>query len=159
MISGMFWTWLGPKCPWNITLQPRHPCVAMGRHPQGYAQISIAQFVEFKYDMAIKEGKGTSRHVVIGTRGQWHYSTWYVSETWNVNGKNSLQLEHTFMLTTFFQWREGICVYENITGYLKNRWTKHRLVCTHFDAFFMLIPNMDMKCNISEIFGNFMKKL
>ena len=41
---------------------------------------------------------------------------------------------------------ERIClVHENTTSYLKNHWTKHRLVCTHFDAFFMLIPNMDMK--------------
>ncbi len=30
----------------------------------------------------------------------------------------------------------------NTTGFLKNHWTKHRLVCTHFDAFSMLIPNM-----------------
>ncbi len=32
---------------------------------------------------------------------------------------------------------------ENITGYLKNHWTKHRHVCTHSEAFFMPIPNMD----------------
>ena len=33
--------------------------------------------------------------------------------------------------------------YENITDYLKNHWTKHRLVCIHFDAFSMLILDMD----------------
>ena len=47
--------------------------------------------------------------------------------------------------------------YENITSYLKN--TKHRHVCTHFDAFCMLMPNMGMKCIISEIFENLMKKI
>ncbi len=43
-------------------------------------------------------------------------------------------------------------VYENITGYLKNHWTKHRLVCIHFDAFSEQIPNMDVKFNNSEFF-------
>ncbi len=43
------------------------------------------------------------------------------------------------------------------TGYLKNHWTKHMLVCTHFDAFCMLIPNMDIKFKNSEIFKNFVK--
>ncbi len=38
-----------------------------------------------------------------------------------------------------------------ITGYLKNYWTKHRLVCTHFDAFSMLIPNMVTIFNNSDI--------
>ncbi len=42
------------------------------------------------------------------------------------------------------------------TGYLKNHWTKHGLVCTHFVAFFMLIPNMDMILTNSEIYENFM---
>ena len=37
---------------------------------------------------------------------------------------------------------ERCLVFENITGYLKNHWNKHRLVCTHFDAFSMLISNM-----------------
>ncbi len=46
-------------------------------------------------------------------------------------------------------------IYDNITGYLKNHWTKHRHVCTHFAAFTMLILNMDM--NITEIFENVMK--
>ena len=40
-------------------------------------------------------------------------------------------------------------VYEYITGYLKNLWAKHRLVCTHSDAFSMMIPNMDTKFNNS----------
>ncbi len=43
-------------------------------------------------------------------------------------------------------------VYENTTGYLKNHWTKRRHVCTHFDAFSMLIPNMDEKYNNSFFF-------
>ena len=43
-------------------------------------------------------------------------------------------------------------VYENITGYLKNHWTKHSLICTHFDAFSMLILNMDIKFKNSKIF-------
>ncbi len=45
--------------------------------------------------------------------------------------------------------------HENITCYLKNHWTKHGHVCTHFDAFSMLIPNMDMTRNNSKIFENF----
>ena len=39
----------------------------------------------------------------------------------------------------------------------KNHWSKQRHVCTHFDAISILNPNMDMKCNISEIYENFMK--
>ena len=37
-------------------------------------------------------------------------------------------------------------------GYLKNHLTKHRLACTHFDTFFILIPNMDIKFNNFEFF-------
>ncbi len=33
---------------------------------------------------------------------------------------------------------------ENITGYVKNRWNKHRLVCIHFDSFSMLFSNMSV---------------
>ncbi len=44
-------------------------------------------------------------------------------------------------------------VYENITDYLKNHWTKHRLVRTHFDAFSILIPNMGIIFNNSDIFS------
>ncbi len=42
-------------------------------------------------------------------------------------------------------------------AYFKNHWTKHRLVCIHFDAFSMLIPNVSTKCNNSGIFENFLK--
>ena len=48
---------------------------------------------------------------------------------------------------------------ENTTGYLKNRWTKHRLVCIHFDLFHKLIPDMDTILNISEIFECFSDKI
>ncbi len=42
--------------------------------------------------------------------------------------------------------QEKVChVHINSICYLKNHWSKHRLVCTHFDAFFILIPNMAMK--------------
>ncbi len=36
-----------------------------------------------------------------------------------------------FTLTTCFNGKKISC-YENITGYLKNHWTKDRLVCIHF---------------------------
>ncbi len=35
---------------------------------------------------------------------------------------------------------------------LKNHWTKHRLVYIHFDAFSMLIPNVEMKVKRFEYF-------
>ncbi len=47
---------------------------------------------------------------------------------------------------------ENILYYENITGYLKNHCTKHRLVCTHSDALSMLIPNMGIKFKNFEQF-------
>ncbi len=43
--------------------------------------------------------------------------------------------------------------------YYKNHWTKHTLACTHFDAFSMLIPNMVIILNNSDIFLNFLKKM
>ncbi len=49
--------------------------------------------------------------------------------------------------------------YGNIIEYLKNHWTKYRLVCTHFDAFHMLSPNMDIIFNNFEIFDNFLQKI
>ncbi len=39
-----------------------------------------------------------------------------------------------------------------ILAYLKNRCTKHRLVCTHFDAFSKLITNMGIILNNSDFF-------
>ena len=51
-------------------------------------------------------------------------------------------------------------VNENITGYLKNHLTKHRFVCTRFDAIYMLNSNMGMKCYIFvKIFEPIMKKI
>ena len=44
-------------------------------------------------------------------------------------------------------------VYDNTTEYLKNHWTKHRLVCTRF-AFPMLIPIMSIKFKNSKIVEN-----
>ncbi len=37
--------------------------------------------------------------------------------------------------------------YENIVDCVKNHRTNRWLVCTHFDAFFMVIPNMDITIN------------
>ncbi len=53
-------------------------------------------------------------------------------------------------------------VYEYTTGYLKNHWTKHRHVCTHFHAFSMTISNMSIMFNKSDklfFLFNFMKKV
>ncbi len=45
---------------------------------------------------------------------------------------------HVFHTNYMFKWRENFFFYENITYYLKNQWTKHRLLYTHFDPFSML---------------------
>ena len=50
-----------------------------------------------------------------------------------------------FMLGTCFSRK----IYGNTNYYLKNHWTKCGHVCTYFNAFSMLIPNMDI------IFYNF----
>ena len=47
---------------------------------------------------------------------------------------------------------------ENTKGYLKNRRTKHKLVCIHFDTFSMLIPNMGTIFNNSELLKNVLNK-
>ncbi len=54
--------------------------------------------------------------------------------------------------------KDETVVIKNALGYFKNHWTKHRLVCTHFDAFSMYISNMDTTVNFSEIFEIFIKK-
>ncbi len=69
---------------------------------------------------------------------------------------NKLIIFNMFQCT--FQWM-NVYFYENITLDFKNHCTKHRLACTHFDAFSMLIPNMDIKVNISEIFEKCYEKL
>ncbi len=57
-----------------------------------------------------------------------------------------------------YQWKDKVIFMKIPQAIdLKNHWTKHRLVCTHFDAFCMLNPNMDMTFNNFEIFQNFMK--
>ncbi len=33
-------------------------------------------------------------------------------------------------------------VHEIAMDHIKNHWTKHTLVCTHFDAFVILLPNV-----------------
>ncbi len=55
--------------------------------------------------------------------------------------------------------KERCNVQENNTGYLKNHWTKHWLVCTHFDAFLMLNLKMNINIKNSTIFGSSTKKL
>ncbi len=50
-----------------------------------------------------------------------------------------------------FQMERRRLVYEDIPGYLKNHWTKHGLVCTHFNAFCMWIPNMSTIFYDSEL--------
>ena len=43
-------------------------------------------------------------------------------------------------------------IYESMTSYLNNYWTKPVHICTHFDAFSMLIINMDMILNNVDLF-------
>ncbi len=44
-------------------------------------------------------------------------------------------------------------------SYRKNHWTKHKLVCIQFDAFYMLIPNMCSEFLKSDLFKIFDEKL
>ncbi len=46
---------------------------------------------------------------------------------------------------------------KNITGYLKNHWTKRRLACTYSDSFLMLISNLDIIFYNSEFFKYFLR--
>ena len=74
----------------------------------------------------------------------------------NVINSISVRLSPTYFvvcnaLTTnyMFQWQEDVLFMKRtqvISG------TKHRLVCTHFDAFTKLGPNMGIQFNSSEIF-------
>ena len=43
---------------------------------------------------------------------------------------------------------ESYLVYGNTTGYLKNHWIKHWLICIQFVAFSIMIPNMGKKFKI-----------
>ena len=62
------------------------------------------------------------------------------------------------MLTVDFCWEklkfEKKKNLHNSGDYLKNHWTNTRLVCTHFNAFFMLNPNMVIKIKFKIIFEN-----
>ncbi len=49
-----------------------------------------------------------------------------------------------------------VFIYENITGYLKNHWTKHRLVCIYNDEFSMQLSDMGVIFYNSGIFENFL---
>ncbi len=61
------------------------------------------------------------------------------------------------LITTRFNAKK-ITFYENTIGYLKNHWTKYRLASIHFDAFYMLVPNLGMIFNNSDIFEILGKK-
>ena len=54
-----------------------------------------------------------------------------------------------FVLATCFNGYMMSCN-ENTTSYLKNHWTKHGLVSTHFRPFFILNPNMGTIFNNSN---------
>ncbi len=54
-------------------------------------------------------------------------------------------------LTTSFDVKTMSCLWK-YHGYLDNYWTKHRHVCTHSDAYPMLIPNMGTVFNICGFF-------
>ncbi len=72
-----------------------------------------------------------------------------VKELWH----SRLQCSGLYGTLIIFQGTETTCsilCHENITGYLKNHWTKHRHVCTHIDAFCMLIPNLGIKYTQTE---------
>ena len=45
----------------------------------------------------------------------------------------------------WFEKNKNNATSQNCWGYLKNHWTNTRLVCTHFNAFFLLNPNMIIK--------------
>ncbi len=45
-----------------------------------------------------------------------------------------------FTGTTCFNYGRCFAWETDTTGYLKNHWTKHRFICTHFE-YFLLIPN------------------
>ena len=56
--------------------------------------------------------------------------------------------------TTMYNNERKILYLNNIIRYMKNQWTKHRVVCTHSDAFSMLISNMGIISNNFEFFEN-----
>ena len=64
-----------------------------------------------------------------------------------------LNADHRFSITR----RRPL--YEKTIDYLKNHWTKHRLVCKHSDAFSIPIPNMGTILNNSEFFWKFSEKM
>ncbi len=51
------------------------------------------------------------------------------------------------------------CVYTCTKSYLKNHLTKHRHVCTHSNAYFLLIPNMAIIYDIFAFFENVKEQL
>ncbi len=53
--------------------------------------------------------------------------------------------------------RKRCSVSKNSTTHYKNRSSKHRPVCTHFDVFYMLIPNMDRVCLGNENISGYLK--
>ena len=71
----------------------------------------------------------------------------------------------SFMLTDFNARKlsQYFMLYKDTTGSISQETqTKYRLVCTHFDTFSFLIPNMLMLCKESDIyifFLHFLNKL
>ena len=72
---------------------------------------------------------------------------------WELGFNHTLQSSHLLHISM-----EICLICENITGYLKNHWAKQRHVCTHFDAFPTLVPNMDMKYTISDLVLKMLRK-
>ena len=67
--------------------------------------------------------------------------------------------QYLVTLTTSLNGRKMLYIWENITGYLKNHWTKHSLVWIHFNANSMLIPNMGMTFQNCEILKRLIKNM
>ncbi len=71
--------------------------------------------------------------------------------------KWGMEILMLILLTTCFSSKK-MSFYENTTGYLKNHWTKHRLVLYSFWCISMLIPNKNkIIINNSEFFQKILK--
>ena len=105
--------------------------------------INISQTEHFsavKSDMGYKENMRFLVIPILSLKKSWKKSIWAPS------------LFHTLATIIVYKTWKNCNIFLELKDYLKNHWTNTRLVCTHFNAFFMSNSNMTMKIWISIFF-------
>ena len=89
--------------------------------------------------------------ILITGKTQINFSPWQKKgncvAVWDLRSKyiDRLHLMLCMLTRDFVQNTSDVTFSQNYSNFCKNHWTNTRLICAHFNAFFMLSPNIILK--------------